>query len=127
MEAHVPMATRPVDPGDHRRAQRRRRGTRRENVDDLVRPVALDRVDDSCLAAGEAERPGVARLPAARRVEHRPGEPDAALVRSRHRRLALAEIGVVTEQEDRGHGRSLANPPCDCNAGIMGGYRCRPR
>ncbi len=108
MHAHQPMAPLPIDLGNHlaTRLGQRRAGV--GNMDHLVERIALHRIDDCDRLSGwQAQKAGIARLAAARRIEHRAVEPDPPLVGGNHPRRARTQVAVVTKQK-LGHGCLLS-------------------
>ena len=99
MGAHALEAQVPVDAGDHPRARRGQGGPVRRHMQNGRAVGVVDRVDDRHRrAALEDERPAIAALPSALRVEDRAIERHPPRLRGHHRRFGLGSISVVAKQ-----------------------------
>jgi hypothetical protein len=94
MRSHERVPTVPVDIGDNRRS-----GFWGHVVHHVKQHAApLQGVGDPTLAAVPPQRPGVAGLPTAPRVEHRPVQNDAVVRDGGDRRLARSGVCLDGEQ-----------------------------
>ena len=104
MQTHQSVTALPVDLQRDRLAGLRQGAAGRHDVQDAIGCLSLAGIGDGkAFTAGPQQCAGVARLPAALRVEHGPVELDAALAGGEYPRGGGLEIGVVPEQQ-LGHG-----------------------
>ena len=104
VDAHVAVAALPVEHGGQRFAGFGQRLGLARDMHDLALVLAVDRGGDGDVAAGPAQRAGVARLAAAGGVEDRAVEHDAAaVVDGDDGRLGFGQVGVVAEEKFGGH------------------------
>ncbi len=97
VHAHMAIAPVPVELEVHRFADRRQRAAFLDMMQDLT-GVAVAGVRDPGAAARPANRPRVARLPAAERVEHGAVEGDRSAVDRNDLGVAFLQIGVFAKQ-----------------------------
>ncbi len=105
VQPHQPVAALPVDFKRNGLPRLGRRAAGGEQVQHALGAVTLARVgDQEPLAARAHQRPAVAGLAAAERIEHRAVELDAALAHGEYARRGRFQIGVVAEEQFSRHG-----------------------